>query len=223
MYSPVGDMGLFNCNRYQSVLARMQRGIADARLNSTHQSFLIVLDLPPNKTGLLQISIHTAMGSSRRFGQSGAMTACSQPSKNPETNILQPIIYNISPSHDAPVEWLSRHILTILQNHSLASLVGAMAHDTGVTVLVESSSESRASLFSLLRIPLCSFPPMILVAPRTRLDSLVSLAVAATLATDDSAYTMAEKETTPLSEMLSQSLSCMCQSVYAASGLRIDR
>ncbi|WFD43897.1 rRNA small subunit pseudouridine methyltransferase Nep1 [Malassezia psittaci] len=53
---------LLNCDDHQKVLAKMNRDIAEARPDITHQCLLTLLDSPLNKAGLLQVYIHTSKG-----------------------------------------------------------------------------------------------------------------------------------------------------------------
>ncbi|KAJ2779180.1 18S rRNA pseudouridine methyltransferase [Coemansia javaensis] len=50
---------LLNCDDHQGILARMGRDIAESRPDITHQCLLTLLDSPLNKTGRLQVYIHT--------------------------------------------------------------------------------------------------------------------------------------------------------------------
>jgi len=53
---------LLNCDDHQGALAKMNRDIADARPDITHQCLLTLLDSPLNKAGRLQVYIHTTKG-----------------------------------------------------------------------------------------------------------------------------------------------------------------
>ncbi|CDS09389.1 hypothetical protein LRAMOSA10749 [Lichtheimia ramosa] len=55
-------MQLLNCDEHQSILKRLGRDIADARPDIVHQCLLALLDSPLNKSGHLQVYIHTAKG-----------------------------------------------------------------------------------------------------------------------------------------------------------------
>ncbi|KAI8372334.1 Alpha/beta knot methyltransferase [Choanephora cucurbitarum] len=55
-------MQLLNCDEHQSVLKRLGRDIADARPDIVHQCLLTLLDSPLNKSGHLEVYIHTAKG-----------------------------------------------------------------------------------------------------------------------------------------------------------------
>ncbi|KAJ2684153.1 18S rRNA pseudouridine methyltransferase, partial [Coemansia spiralis] len=50
---------LLNCDDHQGILAKMKRDIAESRPDITHQCLLTLLDSPLNKTGRLQVYIHT--------------------------------------------------------------------------------------------------------------------------------------------------------------------
>ncbi|ORZ17868.1 Alpha/beta knot methyltransferase [Absidia repens] len=51
---------LLNCDEHQSILKRLGRDIADARPDIVHQCLLTLLDSPLNKSGHLEVYIHTA-------------------------------------------------------------------------------------------------------------------------------------------------------------------
>ncbi|KAG0741769.1 hypothetical protein G6F35_013371 [Rhizopus arrhizus] len=55
-------MQLLNCDEHQSVLKKLGRDIADARPDIVHQCLLTLLDSPLNKSGHLEVYIHTAKG-----------------------------------------------------------------------------------------------------------------------------------------------------------------
>ncbi|KAG2228210.1 hypothetical protein INT45_011002, partial [Circinella minor] len=55
-------MQLLNCDEHQSILKRLGRDIADARPDIVHQCLLALLDSPLNKSGHLEVYIHTAKG-----------------------------------------------------------------------------------------------------------------------------------------------------------------
>ncbi|CAO3684564.1 unnamed protein product [Rhizopus microsporus] len=55
-------MQLLNCNEHQSILKKLGRDIADARPDIVHQCLLTLLDSPLNKSGHLEVYIHTAKG-----------------------------------------------------------------------------------------------------------------------------------------------------------------
>ncbi|ORZ18539.1 Alpha/beta knot methyltransferase [Absidia repens] len=50
---------LLNCDEHQSILKRLGRDIADARPDIVHQCLLTLLDSPLNKSGHLEVYIHT--------------------------------------------------------------------------------------------------------------------------------------------------------------------
>ncbi|KAJ2792009.1 18S rRNA pseudouridine methyltransferase, partial [Coemansia guatemalensis] len=50
---------LLNCDEHQGILAKMGKDIAASRPDITHQCLLTLLDSPLNKTGRLQVYIHT--------------------------------------------------------------------------------------------------------------------------------------------------------------------
>ncbi|PIA16626.1 Nep1-domain-containing protein [Coemansia reversa NRRL 1564] len=50
---------LLNCDEHQGILAKLHKDIAGARPDITHQCLLTLLDSPLNKTGRLQVYIHT--------------------------------------------------------------------------------------------------------------------------------------------------------------------
>ncbi|CAO3598251.1 unnamed protein product [Absidia cylindrospora] len=53
---------LLNCDEHQFILKRLGRDIADARPDIVHQCLLTLLDSPLNKSGHLEVYIHTANG-----------------------------------------------------------------------------------------------------------------------------------------------------------------
>ncbi|KAI7902096.1 Alpha/beta knot methyltransferase [Cokeromyces recurvatus] len=55
-------MQLLNCDEHQSILKKLGRDIADARPDIVHQCLLTLLDSPLNKSGHLEVYIHTAKG-----------------------------------------------------------------------------------------------------------------------------------------------------------------
>lgn len=55
-------MQLLNCDEHQSILKKWGRDIADARPDIVHQCLLTLLDSPLNKSGHLEVYIHTAKG-----------------------------------------------------------------------------------------------------------------------------------------------------------------
>ncbi|KAG2228606.1 hypothetical protein INT48_003836 [Thamnidium elegans] len=61
-YRQESKMQLLNCDEHQSILKRLGRDIADARPDIVHQCLLTLLDSPLNKSGHLEVYIHTAKG-----------------------------------------------------------------------------------------------------------------------------------------------------------------
>ncbi|KAF7731210.1 hypothetical protein EC973_000625 [Apophysomyces ossiformis] len=63
-YRPDSKMQLLNCDEHQSILKRLGRDIADARPDIVHQRecLLTLLDSPLNRSGHLEVYIHTAKG-----------------------------------------------------------------------------------------------------------------------------------------------------------------
>ncbi|KDQ65146.1 hypothetical protein JAAARDRAFT_146545 [Jaapia argillacea MUCL 33604] len=144
---------LLNCDDHQGILAKMNRDIADARPDITHQCLLTLLDSPLNKAGLLQIYIHTAKGvlievnphvriprTFKRF--SGLMVqllhklsirGVNGPEKllkvikNPVSDHLPPNTVKLTLSGDAPIVRLSKFLPALPETHSIAIFVGAMA------------------------------------------------------------------------------------------------
>ncbi|KAI8336171.1 Alpha/beta knot methyltransferase [Chlamydoabsidia padenii] len=62
IYPKLNDskLQLLNCDEHQSILKRLGRDIADARPDIVHQCLLTLLDSPLNKSGHLEVYIHTA-------------------------------------------------------------------------------------------------------------------------------------------------------------------
>lgn len=144
---------LLNCDDHQGVLAKMNRDIADARPDITHQCLLTLLDSPLNKAGLLQVYIHTSKGvlievnphvriprTFKRF--SGLMVqllhklsirGVNGPEKllkvirNPVTDHFPINTYKLTLSGDAPTIRLSQFLPKLPETHSIAVFVGAMA------------------------------------------------------------------------------------------------
>ncbi|KAI0301922.1 Alpha/beta knot methyltransferase [Multifurca ochricompacta] len=144
---------LLNCDDHQGILAKTGRDIADARPDITHQCLLTLLDSPLNKSGLLQVYIHTAKGAlievnphvriPRTFKRfSGLMVQLLQKLsirgvngpekllkviKNPVTDHLPVNTYKITLSGDSQTVRLSRYLPTLPETHHVAVFVGAMA------------------------------------------------------------------------------------------------
>ncbi|KAJ3990096.1 Alpha/beta knot methyltransferase [Lentinula detonsa] len=130
---------LLNCDDHQGILAKTGRDIADARPDITHQCLLTLLDSPLNKSGLLQVYIHTAKGvlievnphvriprTFKRF--SGLMVQLLHKLsirgvqgsekllkvvKNPVVDHFPPDTYKITLSGDAPLQKLSTYLPTL--------------------------------------------------------------------------------------------------------------
>ncbi|KAK9238523.1 Alpha/beta knot methyltransferase [Lipomyces kononenkoae] len=147
---------LLNCDDHQGLLKRMQRDIADARPDITHQCLLTLLDSPINKAGKLQVYILTAKGvlievnpsvriprTFKRF--SGLMVQLlhklsirsvnSQEKllkviKNPISDHLPTKCKKVTLSADAPVQRVQDYVLTLEPDESICVFVGAMAHGT---------------------------------------------------------------------------------------------
>ncbi|KAK9314986.1 Alpha/beta knot methyltransferase [Lipomyces starkeyi] len=145
---------LLNCDDHQGLLKRMQRDIADARPDITHQCLLTLLDSPINKAGKLQVYILTAKGvlievnpsvriprTFKRF--SGLMVQLlhklsirsvnSQEKllkviKNPISDHLPTKCRKITLSADAPVQRVQDYVQTMDPDESICVFVGAMAH-----------------------------------------------------------------------------------------------
>ncbi|KAK9478095.1 Alpha/beta knot methyltransferase [Lipomyces japonicus] len=145
---------LLNCDDHQGLLKRMQRDIADARPDITHQCLLTLLDSPINKAGKLQVYILTAKGvlievnpavriprTFKRF--SGLMVQLLHKLsirsvnshekllkviKNPITDHLPPKCRKITLSADAPVQRVQDYVAKLDEDESIAVFVGAMAH-----------------------------------------------------------------------------------------------
>ncbi|KAK9453269.1 Alpha/beta knot methyltransferase [Dipodascopsis uninucleata] len=145
---------LLNCDDHQGLLKRMQRDIADARPDITHQCLLTLLDSPINKAGKLQVYILTAKGvlievnpsvriprTFKRF--SGLMVQLLHKLsirsvnshekllkviKNPITDHLPTKCRKITLSADAPVQRVQDYVDTLDTDESICVFIGAMAH-----------------------------------------------------------------------------------------------
>ncbi|KAJ2910267.1 18S rRNA pseudouridine methyltransferase [Coemansia aciculifera] len=146
---------LLNCDDHQGILARMGKDIAESRPDITHQCLLTLLDSPLNKTGRLQVYIHTKSDvlieispqvriprTFKRF--SGLMVQLLHKMsirsvnghdkllkviKNPVSQYLPPDALKLTFSYDAPTVHLQtwmRQKLGPTQNIVVA--VGALAH-----------------------------------------------------------------------------------------------
>ncbi|GAA94136.1 uncharacterized protein L969DRAFT_368993 [Mixia osmundae IAM 14324] len=144
---------LLNCDDHQGILSKMNREVASARPDITHQCLLTLLDSPINKAGLLQVYIHTAKGvlievnptvriprTFKRF--SGLMVQLLhrlsirsvtgsekllKVIKNPITDHLPSNSYKITLSFDSKPVRLSEYLPTLPRDASVVVFVGAMA------------------------------------------------------------------------------------------------
>ncbi|EEB06952.1 ribosome biogenesis protein Mra1 [Schizosaccharomyces japonicus yFS275] len=145
---------LLNCDDHQGLLKKLNRSIAQARPDITHQCLLTLLDSPLNKAGRLQVFIHTAKKvlievnpsvriprTFKRF--SGLMVQLLHKLsirsvngnekllkviKNPVTDYLPPDCRKITLSFDAPTISPRKYLDTLNTNQSICIAVGAMAH-----------------------------------------------------------------------------------------------
>lgn len=144
---------LLNCDDHQGLLKKMNRDIADARPDITHQCLLTLLDSPINKAGKLQVYIQTARGvlieinptvriprTFKRF--SGLMVQLLHKLsirsvnseerllkviKNPITDHLPTKCRKVTLSFDAPVQRVQDYAEKLDENESICVFVGAMA------------------------------------------------------------------------------------------------
>ncbi|KAI8322466.1 Nep1-domain-containing protein [Martensiomyces pterosporus] len=146
---------LLNCDDHQGILARMGRDIAESRPDITHQCLLTLLDSPLNKTGRLQIYIHTSnqvlieinpqVRIPRTFKRfSGLMVQLLHKMsirsvnghekllkviKNPVSQYLPPDALKLTFSYDAPTvhlqTWLRRKVSP---GQNIVVVIGALAH-----------------------------------------------------------------------------------------------
>ncbi|KAJ2861295.1 18S rRNA pseudouridine methyltransferase [Coemansia erecta] len=146
---------LLNCDDHQGILARMGRDIAESRPDITHQCLLTLLDSPLNKTGRLQVYIHTKNDvlieispqvriprTFKRF--SGLMVQLLHKMsirsvnghekllkviKNPASQYFPPNSFKITFSYDAPTvhlqTWMRRKLSP---GQNLVVAIGALAH-----------------------------------------------------------------------------------------------
>ncbi|KAJ1848673.1 18S rRNA pseudouridine methyltransferase [Coemansia sp. RSA 2708] len=146
---------LLNCDDHQGFLKKMGRDIAESRPDITHQCLLTLLDSPLNKTGRLQVYIHTTSDvlieispqvriprTFKRF--SGLMVQLLHKMsirsvngsdrllkviKNPASQYLPADALKLTFSYDAPTvhlqTWLRRKLN---QNQNIVVAIGAMAH-----------------------------------------------------------------------------------------------
>ncbi|KAL2058488.1 hypothetical protein ABVK25_001216 [Lepraria finkii] len=144
---------LLNSDEHIGVKRKMNRDISDARPDITHQCLLTLLDSPVNKTGKLQIYIHTAKGvlievsptvriprTFKRFAglmvqllhRLSIRSTHSQEKllkviKNPITDHLPPNCRKVTLSFDADVVRVKDYISDIGSKESVCVFVGAMA------------------------------------------------------------------------------------------------
>ncbi|ORX67856.1 Nep1-domain-containing protein [Linderina pennispora] len=146
---------LLNCDDHQGILARMGRDIAESRPDITHQCLLTLLDSPLNKTGRLQVYIHTSSDvlieinpqvriprTFKRF--SGLMVQLLHKLsiravnghdkllkviKNPVSQYFPPGALKMTFSYDAPTvhlqTWLRRKLKS---NQNIVVAIGALSH-----------------------------------------------------------------------------------------------
>ncbi|KAI9479465.1 18S rRNA pseudouridine methyltransferase [Coemansia sp. RSA 989] len=146
---------LLNCDDHQGILKKMGRDIAESRPDITHQCLLTLLDSPLNKTGRLQVYIHTAKDvlieispqvriprTFKRF--SGLMVQLLHKMsirsvngsdrllkviKNPVSQYLPPDALKLTFSYDAPTVHLQSWLRKKLdQNQNIVVAIGALAH-----------------------------------------------------------------------------------------------
>lgn len=146
---------LLNCDDHQGILARMGRDIAESRPDITHQCLLTLLDSPLNKTGRLQVYIHTTNDvlveispqvriprTFKRF--SGLMVQLLHKMsirsvkghdkllkviKNPVSQYVPPNSLSITFSYDAPTVHLQTWLRRKLQSgQDIVVAIGALAH-----------------------------------------------------------------------------------------------
>ncbi|KAJ2016574.1 18S rRNA pseudouridine methyltransferase [Coemansia sp. RSA 2530] len=146
---------LLNCDDHQGILARMGKDIAESRPDITHQCLLTLLDSPLNKTGRLQVYIHTKSDvlieispqvriprTFKRF--SGLMVQLLHKMsirsvnghdkllkviKNPVSQYLPPDALKLTFSYDAPTvhlqTWMRRKLGP---SQNIVVAIGALAH-----------------------------------------------------------------------------------------------
>jgi len=145
---------LLNCDDHQGILSKMNREVATARPDITHQCLLTLLDSPLNKAGLLQIYIQTAKGvlievnpsvriprTFKRFA--GLMVQLLHKLsirsvngsekllkviKNPITDHLPLNSYKITFSFDSQPVKLSQYLPKVPKDQNIVVFIGAMAH-----------------------------------------------------------------------------------------------
>ncbi|KAJ1721834.1 18S rRNA pseudouridine methyltransferase [Coemansia erecta] len=146
---------LLNCDDHQGILAKMGKDISASRPDITHQCLLTLLDSPLNKTGRLQVYIHTTSDvlieispsvriprTFKRF--SGLMVQLLHKMsirsvnghdkllkviKNPVSQYLPPDALKLTFSYDAPTvhmqTWMRRKLRP---NQDIVVAIGALAH-----------------------------------------------------------------------------------------------
>ncbi|KAJ2144682.1 18S rRNA pseudouridine methyltransferase [Coemansia sp. RSA 678] len=146
---------LLNCDDHQGFLKKIGRDIAESRPDITHQCLLTLLDSPLNKTGRLQVYIHTSNDvlieispqvriprTFKRF--SGLMVQLLHKMsirsvngndrllkviKNPVSQYLPPDALKLTFSYDAPTvhlqTWMRRKLSL---NQNIVVAIGALAH-----------------------------------------------------------------------------------------------
>ncbi|KAJ2007166.1 18S rRNA pseudouridine methyltransferase [Coemansia thaxteri] len=146
---------LLNCDDHQGILARMGKDIAESRPDITHQCLLTLLDSPLNKTGRLQVYIHTTgdvlieispqVRIPRTFKRfAGLMVQLLHKMsirsvnghdkllkviKNPVSQYLPPDALKLTFSYDAPTvhlqTWMRKKLAP---SQSIVVAIGALAH-----------------------------------------------------------------------------------------------
>ncbi|KAJ1828149.1 18S rRNA pseudouridine methyltransferase [Coemansia sp. RSA 2599] len=146
---------LLNCDDHQGILARMGRDIAGSRPDITHQCLLTLMDSPLNKTGRLQVYVHTkndvlieispSVRIPRTFKRfSGLMVQLLHKMsirsvnghekllkviKNPVSQYLPPDALKLTFSYDAPTVHLQTWMRQKLKpGQSIVVAIGALAH-----------------------------------------------------------------------------------------------
>ncbi|KAG0173031.1 hypothetical protein DFQ30_009048 [Apophysomyces sp. BC1015] len=147
-------MQLLNCDEHQSILKRLGRDIADARPDIVHQCLLTLLDSPLNRSGHLEVYIHTAKGvvirinpecriprTIKRFSglmvqllERGSISGDSEGHKKlleilpgPVTQYFPSNVRKFAMSWNAPRVRLYRHFKNLPEDQTIVVAVGAMA------------------------------------------------------------------------------------------------
>ncbi|KAI8057821.1 Alpha/beta knot methyltransferase [Syncephalis plumigaleata] len=151
---------LLNCDDHQNILRKMDRDVAEARPDITHQCLLTLLDSPLNKAGRLQVYIHTAKNvlievnphvriprTFKRF--SGLMVQLLHKLsirsvngterllkviKNPVSDHFPSNCKKICLSYDADVVHLPTWTRTLPKDQTIVVAVGALAHEEKISV-----------------------------------------------------------------------------------------